>query len=143
MPPHNSPTQSLPPGRQLLLHRVVPLRAPHAGGTLGYGGVTAPLGGGLGLDGQRVHVAAQLLTQRLIHQAVALYQREAIEARAHHQHTEVGLGARRHGVHVALVVDLQVLWLEGAGQLGSDGRLHGPPRGAGVHVRCGVGQGAG
>ena len=128
---------SLPSGRQLYLHRVVSLGAPHAGGTLGNGGVTAPLGRGLGLDGQCVHAAAQLLPQCLIHQAVALYQGEAVEARAHHQHTEMGLGTWRHGVHVALVVDFQVRWLKGAGQLGSDRRLHRP---TGVH--SGVGQGA-
>ena len=128
-------TISVSPCLQLVGHGLVVLGAAQAGRALGQAGVAAPLLGRLGLYGQGVHTAAQLVAQRLVDQAVALQQGLALEALAHHQHAEVRLGARRHGVHVALVQDLHVSRLQGVRQLGPDGRLHGP---GGVHLLAGV-----
>lgn len=110
---------------------------PHAGGALGQGGVVLPLLRRLCLDGERMDAAAQLLLQRLVHQTVALDQSQTLKLGTDHQDTEVGLGSWRDSMHVALVVDLQVVWSEGVCEFGSDGCLH---RSAGVHVGSGVGQ---
>lgn len=86
-----------------------------------------------------MHAAAELLLQGIVNQAVALNQRQALELTADHQNAEMGFGSRRNGVHVAFVVDLQVVGFEGLGQFGPDGPLH---RAAGVrvHVRPDVSQ---
>lgn len=93
---------------QFLLHSVIPLRAAHAGWTLGQGRVAPPLLGSLCLNSQRMNTVAQLVLQSLVHQTVALYQRQTVKLGADHQDTEVGFRAGRYGVHVAFIVDLQV-----------------------------------
>lgn len=118
---------------------MVPFRPPHAARTLGQSGVTGPLFGGLYLDGQGMNMAAQLLFQGLVDQTVALYQGQALKLGADHQDPEVGLRAGRDGMHVALIVDLQVLRLKALAQLGSDGVLY-RSTGVGLHPRSGVEQ---
>lgn len=105
---------------------MIPLGAAHAWRTLGQRRVAGPLLRSLRLDGQRVHAAAQLVPQGLVDQTVALDQRQALELGADHQDAEVRLGASRHGVHVALVVHLQVYRLQRAAQFGLDGFFNGP-----------------
>lgn len=130
---------SLSSSLQLLLHCVIPLGAAHARRALGQCRVARPLLGCLCLDGQRVHGAAQLVLQSLVDQTVALDQRQTLELGADHQDAEVGLGAGGHGVHVALVVHLQVYRLEQVTQFGFDGFFNGPAR-FWVHRRSFVGQ---
>lgn len=107
---------------------MIPLGAAHAGRALGQCRVALPLLRSLCLDGQRVHAATQLVFQSLIDQTVALDQWQALELGADHQDAEVGLGASRHSMHVALVLDLQVLRLQGVGQFGFDGLFDRPAR---------------
>lgn len=73
-----------------------------------------------------MNAATQLLFQGFINQTVALYQRQTLKLRADDQYTEMGLGAGGHGVHVAFVVDLQVVRLEFFSQLGGYSPLDGP-----------------
>lgn len=75
-----------------------------------------------------MNAAPQFLLQSLIHQPVALDERQALKLGAHHQDAEVRLGSGGHGVHVALIVDLQTFRLESVGQFDPDGVLHGSPR---------------
>lgn len=86
-----------------------------------------------------MNTGTQLLLQSLINQTVALYQRQSVKLGADNQDTEMGFGARGHSVHVAFIVDLQVIRLEFVGQFGSDRPLNGPAR-VWVHVRSEVGQ---
>lgn len=111
---------------QFLLHGVIPLRAAHAGRTLGQGRVAPPLLGSLRLNSQCVNTVAQLVLQCLVHQTVALDQRQTVKLGADHQDAEVGLRAGRYGVHVAFIVDLQVFRFKGVGQFGPDGLFNGP-----------------
>lgn len=86
-----------------------------------------------------MNAAAQLFLQSLIDQSVAFYQWQTIKLGANDQDAEVRFRAGRHGVHVALVVDLQVVRLQCSGQFGCDGPLNGPAR-VWVHVWSEVGQ---
>lgn len=111
---------------ELLGHRVVVFGSSKARRALGQARVAAPLLGRLGLDGESVNAGPQLVAQGLVDQAVTLQQGQALEARAHHQHPEVRLGAWRHGMHVALVQHLQVLWFKNLSQFGANGGLDRP-----------------
>lgn len=117
---------------ELLSHRAVVFGSSEARWALGQVRVAAPLLRRLGLDGERVNAGAQLVAQGLVDQAMALQQGQALEASAHHQHPEVRLGSRGHGVHVALVQHLQVLRAESQSQFGANGSLD-RPTGSGVH----------
>lgn len=86
-----------------------------------------------------MNAAAQLLLQSLINQAVALYQGQTLKLGADNQDTEMGFRAWGHSMHVAFIVDLQVVRLERVGQFGSDSPLNGPAR-VWVHVWSEVGQ---
>lgn len=111
---------------ELLHHRAVVFGSSEARRALGQARVAAPLLGRLGLDGEGMNAGAQLVAQGLVDQAVALQQGQALEARAHHQHPEVRLRARRHSMHVALVQHLQVLRIESLSQFGANGSLDWP-----------------
>lgn len=126
-------------GLQFLLHCAISLRTSHARRTLGKGGVAPPLLRSLCLDSQRMNTATQLLLQSLVHQTVALYQRQTLKLGADNQDTEMGFRARGHSMHVAFIVDLQVVWLKCVGQFGSDSLFNGPAR-VWIHLWSEVGQ---
>lgn len=86
-----------------------------------------------------MNTATQLLLQSLINQAMPLYQRQTVKQGADNKDTEMGFRAGGHSMHVAFIVDLQVVRLKWVGQFGSDSPLNGPAR-VWVHVWSEVGQ---
>jgi hypothetical protein len=84
-----------------------------------------PLGGGEGADGEGVEAFAELVGEGGVHGAVAFEEGLVVEGRADDEDLEVGLGAWSDAVHVALVDDVDVSWLEGLRELVEDAFLPG------------------
>lgn len=118
--------RSVTPLFEFLRHRAIVFGSSEARRALGQARVAAPLLRRLGLDSESVNARAELMAQGFVDQAVALQQGQSLKARAHYQHPEVRLRARRDGVHVALVQHLQVLRFESPSQFGANGRLDWP-----------------
>lgn len=83
-----------------------------------------PFAGGEGIDGEGVQTFGELVGEEAMDGAMTLDARAALELAGDDEQAEVGLGAGRHVVQVALVADLEMARFEVPVKLVGDGLLY-------------------